>query len=191
MEGYPARVQWRRLNPRVTTPEAGTGNVSQSHSNASGPWKDQGPELGTPHHCGVCYLPLPIAGALDTSLEDLLTGADKLVDVFEAFVGMISASVARMEEQVAKGRPSWGLCPVHSGNSYTQFTCPPSSVRRSRGPGRPATQPPSCFRLKTTSLLQWETWDSLPDGSAGGCRLGLPVFSQLKTLLLDIHHVGV
>lgn len=30
--------------------EAGTGNVSQSHSSASEPWKDKGPELGAPHH---------------------------------------------------------------------------------------------------------------------------------------------
>lgn len=69
-------------------------------------------------------------GALGMSLEDLLTWADKFVDVLhdgcviskgvpprcaghsginrpEAFVRMIGASVTRMDYRL----PSWGLCP--------------------------------------------------------------------------------
>lgn len=65
-------------------------------------WEDEGPEPGVPHHCGPRCLPLPIARALDASLEDPLPRADEFVDILKAFVGMVGASVARMEEQVAK-----------------------------------------------------------------------------------------
>lgn len=55
--------------------------MSQSHGSASRLWKDKGPELGMPHHYGLHHLPLPMAGALDISLEDLLTRVDKSVDM--------------------------------------------------------------------------------------------------------------
>lgn len=125
----------------------------------------QGPRAG--HVTPLRAMPPATAhgGALDMSLEDLLTWADKFVDMLhdassarvchqdaaghrgidrpEAFVRMIGASVTRMDCKL----PSWGFCPVYSGNSCTQITCPPQrgTLQRSR---RPATTP-SCFGLKT------------------------------------------
>lgn len=138
-----------------------SGNVSQSHSSASGPWEGEGPELGVPG-CDLpllrraaasytaCLLPgagaRPEVEALDASLEDLLTRVDEFVgmldmlrgdsshvvsegvpriyakatemrqvyskiDRLEAFVGMIGASVARLEEQVSRAEAELGAFP--------------------------------------------------------------------------------
>ena len=100
-------------------------------------WKDVGPELGMPHHCGPRYLPLPIAGdgggALDSSLEDLLTRVDEFVDILKAFVGMVDASVARMEEQVAKAEAELRTWPSTSREALHTVHVPSST----RLPPRP------------------------------------------------------
>lgn len=44
------------------TRDSGNGEVSQSHSSTSRPWKSRDPELGMLHHCGPCHPPLPMVG---------------------------------------------------------------------------------------------------------------------------------
>uniref|UniRef100_G3TXW1 Biosis of lysosomal organelles complex 1 subunit 4 n=1 Tax=Loxodonta africana TaxID=9785 RepID=G3TXW1_LOXAF len=108
-----------------------SGNVSQSHSSASGPWEDEGPED---------------VEALDAGLEDLLARVDEFVgmldmirgdsahvvgqgvpriharaaemrrlygriDRLEAFVTMVGGGVARLEEQVARAEAERGAFP--------------------------------------------------------------------------------
>ncbi|XP_027982004.1 biogenesis of lysosome-related organelles complex 1 subunit 4 [Eumetopias jubatus] len=176
-----------------------SGNVSQSHSSASGPWEDEGSELGAPGRdlpllrraaagCAACLLPgagaRPEVEALDASLEDLLTRVDEFVgmldilrgdsshvvsegvpriyakatemrqvyskiDRLEAFVGMIGASVARMEEQVARAEAELGAFPsafrklLHTISVPSFFNKAPSSRPQQSG-----YEPPVLFRTE-------------------------------------------
>lgn len=176
-----------------------SGTVSQSHSSASGPWEDEGPELGAPGRdlpllrraaagYAACLLPgagaRPEVEALDASLEDLLTRVDEFVgmldmlrgdsshvvsegvprihakatemrqvyskiDRLEAFVRMIGASVARMEEQVARAEAELGSFPstfrklLHTINVPSFFHKAPSSRPQHTG-----YEPPVLFRTE-------------------------------------------
>nr|XP_014710729.2 LOW QUALITY PROTEIN: biogenesis of lysosome-related organelles complex 1 subunit 4 [Equus asinus] len=176
-----------------------SGTVSQSHSSASGPWEDEGPELGAPGRdlpllrraaagYAACLLPgagaRPEVEALDASLEDLLTRVDEFVgmldmlrgdsshvvsegvprihakatemrqvyskiDRLEAFVRMIGASVARMEEQVARAEAELGAFPstfrklLHTINVPSFFHKAPSSRPQHTG-----YEPPVLFRTE-------------------------------------------
>lgn len=124
-----------------------------------------GPELGMPHHCGPRYLPLPIAGdggggALDSSLEDLLTRVDEFVDILKAFVGMVDASVARMEEQVAKAEAELRTWPSTSREAllpgFLNFSS--CALLHKASPEAPADQlrTPSCSDRRARSLSQWK-----------------------------------
>ncbi|XP_045690355.1 biogenesis of lysosome-related organelles complex 1 subunit 4 [Phyllostomus hastatus] len=176
-----------------------SGNVSQSQSSASGPWGDEGPELGAPSRdlpllrraaagYAACLLPgagaRPEVEALDASLEELLTRVDEFVgmldmlrgdsshvvsegvpriyakatemrrvygkiDRLEAFVGMVGASVARMEEQVARAEAELGSFPstfrklLHTIPVPSIFNkAPPSGPRQTR------YEPPVLFRTE-------------------------------------------
>lgn len=69
---------------------------------------------------------------------------DKSVDILEAFVGMIAPVWPEWRSKSLRQSPARD-CPEHSGNSCTQFPCPPST-RLSGGPSRLAVKP----LLKTT-----------------------------------------
>ncbi|XP_045645482.1 LOW QUALITY PROTEIN: biogenesis of lysosome-related organelles complex 1 subunit 4 [Ursus americanus] len=176
-----------------------SGNVSQSHSSASGPWEDEGSELGAPGRdlpllrraaagYAACLLPgtgaRPEVEALDASLEDLLTRVGRVwgmldmlrgdsshvvsegvpriyakatemrqvyskIDRLEAFVGMIGASVARMEEQVARAEAELGAFPsafrklLHTITVPSFFNKAPSSRPQQSG-----YEPPVLFRTE-------------------------------------------
>ncbi|XP_047574767.1 biogenesis of lysosome-related organelles complex 1 subunit 4 [Lutra lutra] len=176
-----------------------SGNVSQSHSSASGPWEDEASELGAPGRdlpllrraaAGYAACLLPKAGerpeveALDSSLEDLLTRVDEFVgmldmlrgdsshvvsegvpriyakaaemrrvysriDRLEAFVGMIGARVARMEEQVARAEAELGAFPsafrklLHTISVPSLFSKAPSGRPQQSG-----YEPPVLFRTE-------------------------------------------
>ncbi|XP_058157241.1 biogenesis of lysosome-related organelles complex 1 subunit 4 [Dasypus novemcinctus] len=92
-----------------------SGNVSQSHSSASGPWEDEGAEDGAPGRdlpllrraaaeYAACLLPGARAGgrpeveALEESLEDLLTKVDE-------FVGMLDMIRGDSSHVVSEGVP--------------------------------------------------------------------------------------
>uniref|UniRef100_A0A4X1SNQ0 Biogenesis of lysosomal organelles complex 1 subunit 4 n=1 Tax=Sus scrofa TaxID=9823 RepID=A0A4X1SNQ0_PIG len=100
-------------DPQVASWSGDSGNVSQSHSSASGPWEDEGPELGAPGRdlpllrraaAGYATCLLPSAGArpeveaLDASLEDLLTRVDE-------FVGMLDMLRGDSSHVVSEGVP--------------------------------------------------------------------------------------
>ncbi|KAM8801080.1 biogenesis of lysosome-related organelles complex 1 subunit 4 [Rhynchonycteris naso] len=182
-----------------------SGHVSQSHSSASGPWEDEGPELGAPGGdlpllrraaagYAACLLPGAGAGAgagarpeveaLDASLEELLTRVDEFVgmldmlrgdsshvvsegvprihakatemrrvygkiDRLEAFVRMIGASVARMEEQVARAEAELGSFP--SAFRKLLHTIPVTSIFNRASSSRPPQagyEPPALFRTE-------------------------------------------
>ncbi|XP_066089412.1 biogenesis of lysosome-related organelles complex 1 subunit 4 [Saccopteryx bilineata] len=176
-----------------------SGHVSQSHSSASGPWEDEGSELGAPGGdlpllrraaagYAACLLPgagaRPEVEALDASLEELLTRVDEFVgmldmlrgdsshvvsegvprihakatemrrvygkiDRLEAFVRMIGASVARMEEQVARAEAELGSFP--SAFRKLLHTIPVSSIFNRAPSGRPPQagyEPPALFRTE-------------------------------------------
>ncbi|XP_057560640.1 biogenesis of lysosome-related organelles complex 1 subunit 4 [Hippopotamus amphibius kiboko] len=159
MEGSPPAEE---ADPQGAAWSGDSGRVSQSQSSASGPWEeDEGPEAGAPSRAlpllrraaagyAACLLPgagvRPEVGALDASLEALLTRVDEFVgmldmlrgdsshvvregvprihakaaemrrvygriDRLEAFVGMVGASVARLEEQVARAEAELGALP--------------------------------------------------------------------------------
>ncbi|XP_058922224.1 biogenesis of lysosome-related organelles complex 1 subunit 4 [Kogia breviceps] len=185
--------------PQVAAWSGDSGNVSQSHSSASVPWEDEGPESGAPSRdlpllrraaAGYAACLLPGAGArpeveeLDASLEDLLTRVDEFVgmldmlrgdsshvvsegvpciyakatemrrvyskiDRLEAFVGMIGASVARLEEQVSRAEDELGTFPstfrklLRTINVPSFFNKAPSS--RSQGT---SYEPPAVFRTE-------------------------------------------
>lgn len=176
-----------------------SGNVSQSHSSASVPWEDEGPELGAPGRdlpllrraaagYSACLLPGAEARleveALDASLEDLLTRVDEFVgmldmlrgdsshvvgegvprihakatemrqvyskiDRLEAFVRMIGASVASLEEQVARAEAELGAFPSTFRKLLHTIQVP---AIFSKGPsGRPQQaryEPPVLFRTE-------------------------------------------
>lgn len=189
--------------PPVASWSGDSGHVSQSHSIASGPWEDEGPEGGAPGRdlpllrraaAGYAAALLPGAGAgagarpevqaLDASLDELLTRVDEFVgmldmlrgdsshvvsegvprihakatemrrvygkiDRLEAFVGMIGASVARMEEQVARAEAELGSFPgtfrklLHTMHVPSLFTKAPASR-----PPPAAYEPPVLFRTE-------------------------------------------
>lgn len=122
-------------------------------------WEDEGPELGVPHHCGPRCLPLPIAGALDASLEaDKFPRADKFVDILKAFVGMVGASVARMEEPVAKAEAELGTGPSISRRLLHTVHTPPSQASLPRPWQTGYFETPSCSDRRPLSLSQCKTW---------------------------------
>lgn len=200
MEGRSAgRGLSREASVEEAEPQVDSGNVSQSHSSASGPWEDEGAELGAPGRdlpllrraaagYAACLLPgagaRPEVEALDASLEDLLTRVDEFVgmldmlrgdsshvvsegvpriyakatemrqvyskiDRLEAFVGMIGASVARMEEQVARAEAELGSFPsafrklLHTIHVPSIFNKAPSSRPQPTG-----YEPPVLFRTE-------------------------------------------
>ncbi|XP_064440313.1 biogenesis of lysosome-related organelles complex 1 subunit 4 [Mirounga angustirostris] len=176
-----------------------SGNVSQSHSSASGPWEDEGSELGAPGRdlpllrraaagYAACLLPgagaRPEVEALDASLEDLLARVDEFVglldmlrgdsshvvsegvpriyakaaemrqvysriDRLEAFVGMIGARVAGMEERVARAEAELGAFPsafrklLHAISVPSFFNKAPSGR-----PPQSGFEPPVLFRTE-------------------------------------------
>lgn len=199
MEGPSRQGSAEEAEPQSAAWSGDSGNVSQSHSSASGPWEDEGPELGVPG-CDLpllrraaasytaCLLPgagvRPEVEALDASLEDLLTRVDEFVgmldmlrgdsshvvsegvpriyakatemrqvyskiDRLEAFVGMIGASVARLEEQVARAEAELGGFPstfrklLHTIHVPSIFNKVPSS--RSQ---QTRYEPPVLFRTE-------------------------------------------
>ncbi|XP_060003432.1 biogenesis of lysosome-related organelles complex 1 subunit 4 [Lagenorhynchus albirostris] len=205
MEGFaegsrlPCEGPAEEAEPQVAAWSGDSGNVSQSHSSASVPWEDEGPESGAPSRdlpllrraaSGYAACLLPGAGArpeveeLDASLEDLLTRVDEFVgmldmlrgdsshvvsegvpciyakatemrrvyskiDRLEAFVGMIGASVARLEEQVSRAEAELGTFPstfrklLRTINVPSFFNKAPSS--RSQGT---SYEPPVVFRTE-------------------------------------------
>lgn len=158
--------------------------MSQGHSSALRLWKDKGPELGMSHHYGLHHLPLPMAGALDMSLEDLLTRVDESVDMLhggssarvslqqngqtQAFIGAIGASAARMEGQVAEAELETAQSVQEN---CTHIPCPSEA---------PADQlrPPPVSDRRPRSLLQQKTRDQ----SAGHCLRFSQVLSELDIL---------
>ncbi|NXC12241.1 BL1S4 protein, partial [Corythaeola cristata] len=111
--------------PPGACPGADSGNVSQSHSSASG--------LGEPEDEDVLEASLSATAAaysaylladrslfseeiesLDKSLEDLLTRVDEFVGMLDmvcAFVKMVGNSVAGLEERVIKAETDLGAFP--------------------------------------------------------------------------------
>jgi cappuccino protein len=100
-----------------------SGHVSQSHSSASGPWEDEGPEDGVPSRdlsllrraaagYAACLLPgagaRPEVEALDASLEDLLTRVDEFVGMLDMIRGdsthVVSEGVPRIHAKAAEMR---------------------------------------------------------------------------------------
>ncbi|KAI5945916.1 Biogenesis of lysosome-related organelles complex 1 subunit 4 [Manis javanica] len=206
MEGSPEYLGQPRQGPAAEEVEPqgaswsrDSGNVSQSHSSASGPWEEEGPELGAPGRdlpllrraaagYAACLLPgagaRPEVEALDASLEDLLTRVDEFVgmldmlrgdsshvvgegvprihakaaemrrvygriDRLEAFVGMIGAGVARLEEQVARAEAELGAFPstfrrlLHSISAPSFLSRAPPGGRQRAG-----HEPPALFRTE-------------------------------------------
>ncbi|KAF7462782.1 Hypothetical predicted protein [Marmota monax] len=109
--GGPSREE--EAEPQGTAWSGDSGNVSQSHSSASGPWEDEGPEDGAPGRdlpllrraaagYAACLLPgagtRPEVEALDASLEDLLTRVDE-------FVGMLDMIRGDSSHVVSEGVP--------------------------------------------------------------------------------------
>ncbi|XP_028593382.1 biogenesis of lysosome-related organelles complex 1 subunit 4 isoform X2 [Podarcis muralis] len=115
-----------------------SGNVSQSHSSASGIGEEEedaaegdacGAELllaaAAADYAGY-LLPSPLGGVaptgqietLDKSLEDLLTRVDEFVGMLDmAFVKMVGNSVSGMEEQITKAESDLGTFP----NTFKKF----------------------------------------------------------------------
>lgn len=88
-------------------------------------------------------------------------------------------------------RLSWGCSPVHSGNSCTQSTYPPSARRPPAGPSRPATNPRLVPDQRPLSLVAVK--DLGCESASQHCKRTLRlsrVLNPLKILLIDIHDVG-
>lgn len=182
----------------VWSGDSGHVSQSQSHSSASGPWEDEGPEPGAPGRdlpllrraaagYAACLLPgagaRPEVEALDAGLEDLLARVDEFVglldmlrgdsshvvregvprihakaaamrrvygriDRLEAFVGMVGAGVARLEEQVSRAEAELGSFP----GSFRKLlhTIPVPAVFRAPAARPPpaAYAPPPVFRTE-------------------------------------------
>ncbi|XP_006220606.4 biogenesis of lysosome-related organelles complex 1 subunit 4 [Vicugna pacos] len=109
--------------PQVAAWSGDSGNVSQSHSSASGPWEDESAELGAPGRdlpllrraaagYAACLLPgagvRPEVEALDASLEDLLTRVDEFVGMLDMLRGdsshVVSEGVPRIYAKAAEMR---------------------------------------------------------------------------------------
>nr|XP_004656042.1 biogenesis of lysosome-related organelles complex 1 subunit 4 [Jaculus jaculus] len=129
MEGSPAVGGPRREAPAEEAELSGaawsrdSGNVSQSHSSASGPWEVEDPEDGAPGRdhpllrrtasgYAACLLPgvgtLPEVEALDASLEDLLTRVDEFVGMLDMIRGdsslVVNEGVPRIYAKAAEMR---------------------------------------------------------------------------------------
>ncbi|KAG8508672.1 Biogenesis of lysosome-related organelles complex 1 subunit 4 [Galemys pyrenaicus] len=104
-----------------------SGHVSQSHSSASGPWEDEGPEPGAPGRdlpllrraaagYAACLLPgagaRPEVEALDASLEDLLARVDEFVGMLDMLRGdsshVVSEGVPRIYAKATEMRQVYG-----------------------------------------------------------------------------------
>ncbi|XP_037385450.1 biogenesis of lysosome-related organelles complex 1 subunit 4 [Talpa occidentalis] len=123
MEGPPAE----EAEPRGAAWSGDSGHVSQSHSSASGPWEDEGPEPGAPGRdlpllrraatgYAACLLPgagaRPEVEALDASLEDLLARVDEFVGMLDMLRGdsshVVSEGVPRIHAKAAEMRHVYG-----------------------------------------------------------------------------------
>lgn len=183
--------------PPLASWSGDSGHVSQSHSLASGPWEEEGPDGGAPGRdlpllrraaAGYAAGLLPGAGAppevqaLDASLDELLTRVDEFVgmldmlrgdsshvvgegvprihakaaemrrvygkiDRLEAFVGMVGARVARMEEQVARAEAELGSFPSAFRKLLRTIAAPSLFTKAPAGRSPPAGyEPPVLFR---------------------------------------------
>lgn len=207
MEGLPAgggpsrEEAAEEAEPPSAAGSGDSGNVSQSHSSASGPWEDEGAEPGAPAACDLpllrraaaglsaCLLPgagaRPEVAALDAGLEDLLARVDEFVgmldmlrgdsshvvregvprihaqaaemrrvygriDRLEAFVGMVGASVAGMEAQVARAEAERGAFPATFRRLLHTIHAPASLFGRAPAgrPPRARYEPPVLFRTE-------------------------------------------
>lgn len=138
--------------------------------------EDRDAELGAPHP-GL-HLPLPMAGALDMSHGDLLARVDVLrhqqgcaTETWQLGSNSPRPSSGRSgpvgpEGRAESLRPSWGLCPVHSGNCCTQITCPPA--RRLQRPWQTSYDPHPVSDRRPLCLLQWKAWHESADNTARG-----------------------
>ncbi|KAM6221800.1 biogenesis of lysosome-related organelles complex 1 subunit 4 [Rhynchocyon petersi] len=132
MEGAPARPALARpdLSREGSAEEPAassgdSGHVSQSHSSASGPWEDEGPEGGAPGRdlpllrraaAGYAARLLPAAGpdaeALDAGLEELLARVDEFVGMLDMIRGdsshVVSEGVPRIHAKAAEMRRLYG-----------------------------------------------------------------------------------
>ncbi|KAL1789994.1 biogenesis of lysosome-related organelles complex 1 subunit 4 [Sigmodon hispidus] len=103
-----------------------SGHVSQSHSSASGPWEDDGPEdapgrdlpllrraaLGYASSLLPATGPRPEVEALDASLEELLARVDEFVGMLDMIRGdsshVVSEGVPRIHAKAAEMRRIYG-----------------------------------------------------------------------------------
>uniref|UniRef100_A0A8C0Y4Y6 Biogenesis of lysosome-related organelles complex 1 subunit 4 n=1 Tax=Castor canadensis TaxID=51338 RepID=A0A8C0Y4Y6_CASCN len=118
-----SRLVKTRAEPQGAVWSGDSGHVSQSHSSASGPWEDEGPEDGVPSRdlsllrraaagYAACLLPgagaRPEVEALDASLEDLLTRVDEFVGMLDMIRGdsthVVSEGVPRIHAKAAEMR---------------------------------------------------------------------------------------
>ncbi|XP_013362267.1 PREDICTED: biogenesis of lysosome-related organelles complex 1 subunit 4 [Chinchilla lanigera] len=125
--GSPLEVSADEAEPQGAAWSADSGNVSQSHSSASGPWEDAGAEDGAPGRdlpllrraaagCAACLLPGPGARpeveALDAGLEDLLARVDEFVGMLEMIRGdsahVVGEGVPRIRAKAAEMRRIYG-----------------------------------------------------------------------------------
>lgn len=126
-QGPPGEGQAGDTEPQGAAWSGDSGNVSQSHSSASGPWDDEGSEDGAPGRdlpllrraaAGYAACLLPAAGArpeveaLDASLEDLLTRVDEFVGMLDMLRGdsshVVSEGVPRIYAKAAEMRRIYG-----------------------------------------------------------------------------------
>ncbi|EHB03669.1 cappuccino-like protein [Heterocephalus glaber] len=125
--GPPLEVPAEDAGPQAPSWSGDSGNVSQSHSSASGPWEDEGAEDGAPGRdlpllrraaagYASCLLPGPGARpeveALDASLEDLLARVDEFVGMLEMIRGdsshVVGEGVPRIYAKAAEMRRIYG-----------------------------------------------------------------------------------
>lgn len=125
--GPPLELSADEAEPQAAAWSGDSGNVSQSHSSASGPWEDEGAEDGAPGRdlpllrraaagYAACLLPGPGARpeveALDASLEDLLARVDEFVGMLEMIRGdsshVVSEGVPRIHARAAEMRRIYG-----------------------------------------------------------------------------------
>ncbi|XP_064363006.1 biogenesis of lysosome-related organelles complex 1 subunit 4 isoform X7 [Dromaius novaehollandiae] len=140
-----------------------SGNVSQSHSNASGLGEQEGEEgdaseasLSATAAAYSAYL-LPDRAAfctqiesLEKSLEDLLTRVDEFVGMLDmAFVKMIGNCVAGMEERVIKAETDLGTFPSTFKKILHTISIP-SFLNKSSSSRQQQTlyEPPTLFKTE-------------------------------------------
>lgn len=149
-------------------------------------------------------------GALGMSLEDLLTWADKFVDVLHRWMRHQQGCATKMRrsqrDQQTRGLRQDDRCQCdQNGLQVTELGTLPQYIQEtpahkshallseapSSGPAD-QLQPRPVLDWRPLSPLQRKTWDlSLPGDTTRGHLGASQVSDQLKILLLDIHNVGV